>query len=46
MNGAIGELAANAISPPIRKRAINMGISHHLFVLQKKESISPTIPKR
>jgi hypothetical protein len=46
MKGAIAELCARTISTPRRKRLTNMGISHHLLILQKNDSKSPTVPKR
>src|SRR5580704_3721019 len=46
MNGATAELCARTMSAPIRKRAINIGTSHHLLLLQKKENNPQTIPKR
>jgi hypothetical protein len=46
MKGAIAELCARTIRTPRRKRLTNMGTSHHLLILQKNDSNSPTVPKR
>src|ERR1700721_1076770 len=46
MKGPIAELCARTITTPRRKRVTNIGTSHHLLLLQKNESSSPSVPKR
>jgi hypothetical protein len=46
MKGATAELCAKTIRTPRMKRVTNMGASHHLFILQKNDSNSPTVLNR
>lgn len=46
MKGATAELCARTISAVIKKRLTNIGTSHHLFLPQKNDNNSPSMPKR
>src|ERR1700728_1691471 len=42
----MAELCARIIKIPTTKRMINIGMSHHLLLLQKNANSSRTIPRR
>jgi hypothetical protein len=46
MNGAMAELCARTINVPTMKNVSNIGMSHHLLLLQKNENNSRMIPIR